>query len=188
MIQKFQFNPTKLKGALLITPFKAEDERGYFIKDYTYPLFSEHKISENLREVFYTHSHKGVIRAIHFQSIKEQAKIVRCIKGKIYDVIVDLRPDSNTFGEWEGFYLDENNNLELYVPVGFGHGYNVLEDSIVSYKCTEDFYAQGDDGILYNDSELNIDWKRVNKESSILSDKDKNVQTFKAYKEKLGIK
>jgi len=187
MIRKFQFLQTKFNGPLLITPFKADDERGYFIKDYTYPLFSENNITEHLREVFYTHSHKGVIRAIHFQSIKEQAKIVRCIKGKIYDVIVDLRPDSLTFGQWEGFYLDESNNLELYVPQGFGHGYNVLEDSIVSYKCTEDFYAQGDDGILYNDSELNIDWKIVNNDSIILSDKDKNLQSFSEFKKKLGL-
>jgi dTDP-4-dehydrorhamnose 3,5-epimerase len=187
MIRKFQFLQTKFKGPLLITPFKADDERGYFIKDYTYPLFSENNITEHLREVFYTHSHKGVIRAIHFQSIKEQAKIVRCIKGKIYDVIVDLRPDSLTFGQWEGFYLDESNNLELFVPQGFGHGYHVLEDSIVSYKCTEDFYAQGDDGILYNDSELNIDWKIENNDSIILSDKDKNLQSFSEFKKKLGL-
>lgn len=184
MVRKFDFKETNLKNAYVITPFRADDERGYFIKDYAKHLFETIGITRELKEVFYTHSKKGVIRAIHFQSIKPQAKIVRCIKGKVYDVIVDLRLESKTYGHWEAFELSEDNNLELYVPEGFGHGYYVLEDAIVSYKCTEDFYGPGDDGILYNDYDLNIDWKINLTQELILSEKDRNLQSFAEFRKK----
>ena len=184
MIRKFEFKETSLKGAYIVIPFRADDERGYFIKDYSKPLFETIGISKELREVFYTHSKQGVIRAIHFQSIKPQAKLVRCIKGRVHDVIVDLRPDSPDFGKWEAFELSEDNNLELYVPEGFGHGYHVLEDAIVSYKCSEDFFGLGDDGILYNDLELNIDWKINPNQKIILSEKDRTLQNFEEFRKK----
>lgn len=102
MIQKFSFKELDLKGAYLIKPFVAVDDRGYFIKDYSKEVFEDNGINHDLKEVFYTNSKKGVIRAIHFQRVKEQAKLVRCVSGKIYDVIVDLK-NSPTFGEWRGF-------------------------------------------------------------------------------------
>ncbi len=181
-MKKFRFEKLSLNGAYLIEPFSIGDERGRFIKDYSFEIFKENEIIHDLKEVFYTISKKGVIRAIHFQEIKEQPKLVRCISGEIYDVIVDLRPNSPTFKKWLGFYLNGENAKELYIPAGFGHGYLVLEDAIVSYKCSEKFYAEYDTGIIWNDFTLNIKWplERLNC-PIILSEKDKNLSTFKHY-------
>jgi dTDP-4-dehydrorhamnose 3,5-epimerase len=181
MIQKFSFEKLALKGAYLIKPFVAYDERGYFIKDYSRAVFEENAIQHDLKEVFYTNSHKGVIRAIHFQRVKEQAKLVRCISGKIYDVIVDLRKESPTFGQWQGFYLSEENKDELYVPEHFGHGYLVIEASIVSYKCAEKFYGEYDDGIMWNDLDIGVEWPLEFVDKLIISDKDKQLQSFKEF-------
>ena len=131
MVKHFKFEKTKIQDAFLIHPFVAFDERGYFLKDYSKDVFMENGIRHDLKEVFYTNSHKGVIRAIHFQREKTQPKLVRCVVGKIYDVIVDLRSESPTFGEWQGFYLSEENKEQVLIPGGCGHGYLVLDDSIV---------------------------------------------------------
>lgn len=184
MIQKFDFQPLELKGAYLITPFCATDERGGLIKDYNTDTFKANGIDHELKEVFYTVSKKGVIRAIHFQLGKQQAKLVRCIKGHVYDVIVDLRPDSTTYGKYLGFDLSDKNNLALYVPEYFGHGYLVLEDSVVSYKCSQVFYGEGDSGIMYNDPSINIDWglDRIGgAEKLIISEKDLGLMSFEEY-------
>lgn len=184
MITKFNFEELDLKGAFKIQPFYATDERGGFVKDYNIDMFKANGIEHELKEVFYTISKKGVIRATHFQLVKQQAKLVRCITGHVYDVIVDLRPDSPTFGQWRGFDLTGENQVELYIPQYFGHGYLVLEDSVVSYKCGEVFYGEGDSGIMYNDSDINILWpfeKIGGIENMIISEKDKNLMSFKEY-------
>ena len=185
MILKFEFQELDLKGAYLIKPFHASDERGGFIKDYNIDTFKANGIDHDLKEVFYTVSKRGVIRAMHFQLVKQQAKLVRCVSGHVYDVIADLRPDSPTFGQWRGFHLTGENTLSLFVPEYFGHGYLVIEDSIVSYKCGEVFYGDGDSGIMYNDPDLNIVWPFEaigGIENLIISDKDKNLMSFQDYK------
>lgn len=184
MVQRFEFKELDLKGAYLITPFYATDDRGGLIKDYNVDTFRENGISHELKEVFYTISKRGVIRAIHFQLIKQQAKLVRCVSGHVYDVIVDLRIGSPTFGQWRGFDLSGENQLELFIPEGFGHGYLVLEDSVVSYKCGEVFYGEGDSGIMYNDTDIGIVWpfeKIGGKEKLIISEKDKNLMSLQEY-------
>ena len=188
MITKFDFQELDLEGAYKIQPFYATDERGGFVKDYNIDMFKANGIEHELKEVFYTISKKGVIRAIHFQLEKQQAKLVRCISGHVYDVIVDLRPDSPTFGHWRGFDLTDENQVELYIPQYFGHGYLVLEDSVVSYKCGEVFYGEGDSGIMYNDTDIKIQWpfeKIGGIENLIISEKDKNLMSFKEYIEKV---
>jgi dTDP-4-dehydrorhamnose 3,5-epimerase len=188
-MNKFKFNKIDLEGAYLISAFHSEDERGKLIKDYNLDIFKAQGINYNLKETFYTISKKGVIRAIHFQLGKQQAKLIRCISGKVYDVIVDLRTDSATFGQWRGFYLSGNEYKEILVPEYFGHGYLVIEDSIVSYKCAEVFYEEGDSGIMYNDSDINISWpfELINgKDNLIISEKDKNLMSFKEYSNKIG--
>lgn len=183
-IQKFEFQPLELKDAYLIKPFYAADERGGLIKDYNIDTFKANGIDHELKEVFYTISKKGVIRAIHFQLGKQQAKLVRCVKGHVYDVIVDLRPNSPTYGKYLGFDLSDENNLALYVPQYFGHGYLVLEDSVVSYKCNEVFYGEGDSGIMYNDPDIAVEWpfdKIGGKENLIISEKDLNLMSFEEY-------
>lgn len=186
MIEKFDFKESDLKGAYVIQPFYATDERGGFIKDYNIDNFKALGIEHKLAEVFYTISHKGVIRAIHFQLGHQQAKLVRCVKGRVYDVIVDLRKDSETYGQWRGYELSEENRRELYVPQYFGHGYLVLEESIVSYKCGEVFYGEGDSGIMYNDTDIDVKWpfeEIGGIENLIISEKDKQLMSFKEYGE-----
>ena len=188
VIQRFDFQELELKGAFLIKPFFADDNRGGFVKDYNIDSFKANGITHELKEVFYTISKKGVIRAIHFQLAKQQAKLVRCISGHVYDVIVDLRPNSPTFGKWLGFDLTGDNMNELYIPQFFGHGYLVLEDSIVSYKCGEVFYSEGDSGIIYNDKDIGIKWpfdKIGGAKNVIISEKDSKLMSFKDYKRKI---
>lgn len=184
MNQKFKFEKLALDGAYLIAPFVAYDERGCFIKDYSKEVFEQQHICHDLLEVFYTYSKVGVIRAIHFQRVMQQPKLVRCVAGEVYDVIVDLRKESSTFGKWMGFWLSEENKNELLVPAGFGHGYLVTKEAIVSYKCSQKFYGEYDDGIVWNDTELGIKWPLEKVEKIILLEKDKNLQTFLDFKEK----
>ena len=184
MLGNFEFQELDLLGAYLVKPFYAPDMRGGFIKDYNIDIFRNNGIQHELRETFYTVSKRGVIRAIHFQNIKQQPKLVRCIKGRIYDVIVDLRPESPTYKRWRGFYLSGDNMKSIYIPSNFGHGYLVLEDSIVSYKCGEVFVAEGDSGIRYDDADLGIAWpwhEIGGQENLIISDKDRSLQLFQEY-------
>lgn len=188
MIQKWYFEELDLKEAYLIKPFFASDERGGLIKDYHIDVFREHGIEHELKEVFYTLSRRCVIRASHFQLIKQQPKLVRCISGHVYDVIVDLRPASPTFGQWRGFHLTGENMNSLLIPAYFGHGYLVIEDSIVSYKASETFYGEGDSGIMYNDPDIGIEWPYEligGEENLIISEKDKRLMSFKKYAEKM---
>lgn len=184
MNTKFQVDNTKIEGVKLITAFCSNDERGCFIKDYSKEMFEGWGINHDLKEVFYTISYSGVIRAIHFQRQKEQAKLVRCVSGRIFDIVVDLRKDSPTFGKWEGFELSGDNKKEVLIPEHFGHGYLVIEDSIVSYKCSEKFFDIYDDGIIWNDPDIKVEWPTHLVEKIILSEKDKNLQTFVEFKEK----
>lgn len=187
---KWNFEALEMPGAYKITPFFADDIRGGFLKDYSREMFAQNGIDHNLEEVFYTISHKGVVRAMHFQITKQQAKLVRCVSGKVYDVIIDLRKDSPTFMKWQGFYLSGENMTELLIPEGFGHGYLVLEDSIVSYKCAEKFHGEYDSGVKFDDPDLGIIWpfeEVGGKENIILADKDKNLPNFKEFMENYNI-
>lgn len=184
MIQRFEFHPTKIEGLIEVTPFNTDDVRGCFTKDYSKEIFEANGITHDLAEVFYTTSHKGVIRALHFQRVMQQPKLVRCIWGHVYDVVVDLRVDSPTFKEWLAFELTGVNRKEILIPAGCAHGYLVLEESIVSYKCSEKFYGEYDDGIIWNDPDICIDWPLhliggVN--NIILSQKDKKLQTLQEF-------
>jgi len=180
---KFSFEKLSLEGAYLITPFFAPDLRGGFVKDYSKETFAQNGIDYSLQEVFYTLSHKGVVRALHFQRVKQQPKLVRCVSGHIYDVIVDLRKDSPTFKKWLGFDLTGENTKEILVPSGFAHGYLVLEESIVSYKCAEKFYGEFDSGIMWNDPDIGIVWpiQKLDGSPLIIADKDKNLPSFKEF-------
>lgn len=179
----FSFEELPLKGAYLISPFYAPDIRGGFVKDYSEETFAKNGINYELKEVFYTISHKGVIRAIHFQRVKQQPKLVRCISGHVYDVIVDLRKSSPTFKQWLGFDLTGENQKEILVPAGFGHGYLVLEESIVSYKCAERFYGEYDSGIMWNDPSIGVVWptEKLGDSPIILSAKDESLMSFEQF-------
>jgi dTDP-4-dehydrorhamnose 3,5-epimerase len=189
MITPFSFKESRISGLYEITPFNADDVRGCFTKDYSKEVFEKNGINHNLEEVFYTTSHKGVIRALHFQRVKQQPKLVRCVYGHVYDVVVDLRKNSPTFKKWLGFDLNDDNRKEILVPAGCAHGYLVLEKSIVSYKCAEKFYGEYDDGIMWNDVDIGVNWpldKIGGIENVILADKDKNLQTFREFQSTYG--
>jgi len=186
MNQKWKFQETEIHGLIKVTPFNADDIRGCFTKDYSKEVFEANGISHDLAEVFYTTSHKGVIRALHFQRVMQQPKLVRCIWGHVWDVVVDLRKDSPTFKKWLAFDLVGKEHNEILVPAGCAHGYLVLEDSIVSYKCGEKFYGEYDDGILWNDPDIGVEWPldRVGGIGHvILAEKDKNLQSFQRFME-----
>jgi dTDP-4-dehydrorhamnose 3,5-epimerase len=185
-MNRFSAESTAIEGLKRITPFSSEDERGRFVKDYSRKLLEQDGIAFLLKEVFYTYSKKGTIRALHFQREKQQQKLVRCVNGKIFDVVVDLRKDSPTFKEWISFELSGENNVELLIPAGLAHGYLVLEESIVSYKCDEDFYGEFDDGIIWNDGDIGVDWPLSGIETLILSEKDKTLQTFAEFIRRYG--
>lgn len=184
MIQKFEFHKTEISGLVEVTPFNAEDIRGCFTKDYSKEIFEVNGICHDLAEVFYTTSHKGVIRALHFQRVKQQPKLVRCIWGHVWDVVVDLRQDSPTFKKWLNFDLTGENRKEILVPAGCAHGYLVLEHSIVSYKCAEKFYGEYDDGIRWDDPDIGVQWPVEligGVKHLILAEKDKDLQSFSEF-------
>ena len=189
MNTRFSFEETQIRGLIKITPFNADDLRGCFTKDYSKEIFEANGIAYDLAEVFYTTSHKGVIRAIHFQREKQQPKLVRCITGHVYDVVADLRRDSPTFKKWLGFDLTGEGHNEILVPAGCAHGYVVLEDSIVSYKCAEKFYGEYDDGIMWNDPDIGVNWplEKIGGISKlIVAEKDKKLQSFAKFVETYG--
>ena len=184
MTHKFEFHEAGIPGLVEVTPFNVEDIRGCFTKDYSKEVFEANNIHHELAEVFYTTSHKGVIRALHFQRVKQQPKLVRCIWGHVWDVVVDLRKDSPTFKKWLSFDLTGENRKELLIPAGCAHGYLVLEQSVVSYKCGEKFYGEYDDGILWNDPDIGVKWplELIGGEAqAILAEKDKNLQSFSEF-------
>ncbi len=189
MNQSFTFQKLVFPGVYLIKPYIIHDSRGSFIKDYSKDIFAANNIKYDLKEVYYTESRKGVIRAIHFQSVKEQPKLIRCVCGSIFEIIVDLRRDSPYFGQWRAFMLNGSNQDQILIPVGCGHGYIVLEDAIVSYKCAEIMYDEYADGIIWNDREIAVQWpfhKIGGINNIILSEKDRQLQTFAQFKRKLN--
>lgn len=185
MNSSWSCSKTNLDGVMLITPFCANDNRGFFLKDYSEEIFASLKLDYHIKEVFYSFSSAGVIRGMHFQREEQMGKLVRCISGKIYDVVCDLRKNSPSLGNWQAFELSSDNMHELLIPEGFAHGFLALEDSMVSYKCSSCFVPQYDDGIVWNDCDLNILWPLNNKDP-VISQKDKNLQSFKIFTETYG--
>lgn len=187
MIKQFEFEKTEIPGLTLIHPFIATDERGYFMKTFRDDLFRQNGIILNSMEDMTSMSQKGVIRGLHFQTKHSQDKLIRVSQGEIYDVALDLRKHSPTFGTWKGFYLSENNLLSLYIPSGFAHGFIALSDKVVfHYRCGQPYVPDYDSGILWNDQELGIDWPTDGIENIIISTKDKTLQTYKEFRENIG--
>lgn len=187
MTRQFKFEKTGINGLTLIHPFVAEDERGYFMKTFRDDLFRQNEIVLGSVEDMTSMSYKGVIRGLHFQTKYSQDKFICVSQGEIYDVAVDLRRHSPTFGQWKGFYLNEENLLNLYIPSGFAHGFIALTDKVIfHYRCGQPYVPDYDSGILWNDKELNIDWP-INKIGRlIISEKDKNLQSYKEFRETIG--
>jgi len=182
MMEKFQVTTTFLEGVIILEPRCFSDERGFFLESYTKRDFEQLSISEEFVQDNHSCSRKGVIRGLHYQSRYPQGKLVRVLRGSIYDVMVDIRNGSPTFGKYNGIYLEGKDHKMVYIPVGFAHGFLALEDRTeVQYKTTEYYHPEYDAGILWDDPDIGISWplKEYKIERPALSSKDANLPLLK---------
>lgn len=169
----FEFERQKINDVILIKPKVFGDNRGFFMETYKKTDFYANGIDVEFNQDNHSKSSKGVLRGLHYQaSPYGQAKIIRCGRGRIYDVAVDIRPNSPTFGQYVKVELSEDNKYMLYIPVGFAHGFVALSDEVeLLYKASGEYNPQADRGVLWNDPDINIDWN-IDFEP-LLSEKDK---------------
>ena len=183
---KFNFIETGIEGLKVIEPTLFGDDRGYFMETYSQRYFSEDGgMNMTFVQDNESRSVKGVLRGLHFQTQHSQGKLVRVTKGKVFDVAVDLRPGSQTYGKWYGVELSEENKRQFYIPENFAHGFLVLSDiAEFVYKCTDFYYPEFDGGIMWNDPDIGIKWplEEIGEENLLLSDKDKKHPSFKDIK------
>lgn len=194
MFGKFRRIETGISGLWVIEPTVFEDARGYFMETFAERDFAEMGIKCKFVQDNQSASTKGVLRGLHFQKTHPQAKLVRVVSGKVWDVAVDLRPESATFGKYYGVELSAENKRQFFIPRGFAHGFVVLSETAeFVYKC-DDFYTPGDEGgIIWNDAEIGINWPVdgiyhddgavLAKTDLILSEKDQKWPSFKQIKE-----
>lgn len=172
-----QITETNLPGVLVIKPKVFKDARGFFLESYQAERYREASIEATFVQDNHSRSQKGVLRGLHFQKTKPQGKLVSVSRGAVYDVAVDINPDSPTFGQYFGVELNDDNHWQLWIPAGYAHGFCVLSDTAdFHYKCT-DYYDQDDEaGVLWNDPQINIPWPM---KLPLLSEKDKQMPTLK---------
>ena len=186
-MDSFAFQTTNIEGLHLIAPIFTCDQRGYFSKMFERELFTVHGIHFDVAEELETCSACGTLRGLHFQRRHSQDKLVRVMSGRIYDVAVDLRSGSKTFGRWQGFVLSADSQEMLYLPKGFAHGFLACEDNtIVHYLCGNRYDPESEDGILWNDRDLDIRWPLGPEETPLLSGRDQGFQTFQQFKQSLS--
>ena len=170
-----------LDGPLIIEPKIFHDKRGFLYETWNQDVYSKNNIKFKLAQIIHSYSKKNTLRGIHFQYPHLQGKLISVIHGKIFDVIVDIRKKSRTFGKWCGVILDSKKKKQLWVPEGFGHGYVVLsKDADVIYKCTCKYYAKNQQSIIWNDPDINIQWPT---KRPILSKKDASALKLNEIKE-----
>ncbi len=167
---------TPLAGALVFEPVVHGDERGFFIETWNHERYKKAGLDVKFVQSNLSKSSQGVLRGLHFQNPKPQGKLVQIISGEVFDVAVDIRLGSPTFGQWYGVTLSADNHKQFYIPEGFAHGFCVLsEDAIFSYMCTNIYDATADCSLLWNDAQIGIDWPLA---QPLLSNKDKAAQTL----------
>lgn len=180
---KISVETCEIEGLKVITPEVHEDQRGYFIETYQYNDFKEAGIDVTFVQDNQSASVKNVLRGLHFQINYPQDKLVRVISGKVFDVAVDLREGSKTFGKWFGVELSAENKKQFFVPKGFAHGFYVMSDRAEFVYKVSDFYHPNDEGgIMYNDSSIGVKWPFDNEAELILSPKDTCHGSFEDYK------
>lgn len=177
---KFQFNScSDIEGLYEITPQVFKDARGYFMETYNYEEFKKAGLTMEFVQDNQSCSSKGVLRGLHFQKKHPQGKLVRVLQGEVFDVAVDIREDSKTYGKWHGVILSAEKNNQFYIPEGFAHGFLVLSDTAVfAYKCTDFYHPEDEGGYLWNDKTFQIDWPIPHGMEIILSEKDKAHGAF----------
>lgn len=175
---KFNFIQTEIKDVYIIEPTVFGDNRGYFMETYNEKDFSVAGLNYKFVQDNQSSSKKGVLRGLHFQKTYPQAKLVRVLKGEVFDVAVDLRNNSPTYGKWVGVFLSEENKRQLMIPRGFAHGFVVTSEyAEFSYKCDEFYHPEDEGAIIYNDPDIAIKWPNVGEIT--LSEKDKKHLTLK---------
>jgi dTDP-4-dehydrorhamnose 3,5-epimerase len=167
--------PTELPGVLILEPRVFEDPRGWFMETFNADVFIEHDLPATWMQDNHSTSAAGVIRGLHYQLVTPQAKLVRCIRGAMFDVAVDIRRNSRTFGKWTGVELSAENRRMLYIPERFAHGFSTLTEAEVLYKCTTPWHKESDRSILWNDPAIGIDWHIA---SPVISEKDAQAPTL----------
>ncbi|MCL5408443.1 MAG: dTDP-4-dehydrorhamnose 3,5-epimerase [Candidatus Omnitrophica bacterium] len=174
----FEFIKMQIPEIILIVPKIFKDDRGFFMEIYKKSDFEKNGIKEEFIQDNYSYSIKGVLRGLHFQKEPySQAKIIKCIKGEIFDVAVDIKKNSPTYGKWISIILSENNHYMLYIPTGFAHGFLTLSDTAgVQYKTSCEYMPQFEAGIIWNDPDINIKWPDNN---AIVSSKDSKLSMLK---------
>lgn len=178
-MREMKIHATRLSGLRRIEPFYLQDDRGYFLKSFERDVFCAEGITMHIQESFESYSVKGVLRGMHFQTKAPQAKLISCLDGYIFDVAVDLRPGSETFGRWESFYLSGAEHNALYLPAGFAHGFLVLSQAArVSYQCDGVYLPGEDTGIIWNDTDLGIGWPLDLVDGVRLSPRDQALPTL----------
>lgn len=171
-MSNFLFHETKIKDVYIIDVKPFGDHRGYFMETYKESDFKEAGLNYNFVQDNQSSSRKGVLRGLHFQKTHPQAKLVRVIKGEVFDVAVDLRKGSDTYGQWVGVLLSEENHKQFMIPRGFAHGFVVVSDyAEFAYKCDDVYHPEDEGGIMWNDPDVGVEWPDVRE--IILSEKDK---------------
>lgn len=171
---------TPFEGLLILEPRVFGDDRGYFFESFNEQVFEkETSFTHKFVQDNQARSVKNVLRGLHYQNNPiAQSKLIRCLQGSIWDVVVDLRRDSKTYKQWYGLELNDENKRQFLIPRGFAHGYSVLSETAeVFYKCDNFYSKENEGGVFYNDPSLNIDWK-INLDEAIISDKDKVQPLF----------
>jgi len=177
---KFKFIKTRIEGLYVIEPTVFGDNRGYFMETYHAKEFHTAGLDMVFVQDNQSKSNQGVLRGLHFQYQFPQGKLVRVTKGEVFDVAVDLRKKSKTFGKLHGVILSEENKKQFYIPEGFAHGFLVLTDEAeFVYKCTDYYHPEDEGGILWNDPEIGIDWPLGKVKEIILSEKDQKWGSLK---------
>jgi len=172
---KFNFIKTEIDGVYIIETGVFSDNRGYFMETYNYDDFKAAGLDMVFVQDNQSSSRKGVLRGLHFQKTHPQGKLVRVIKGEVFDVAVDTRKNSKTFGKWAGVILSEENKKQFYIAEGFAHGFLVLSDEAeFCYKCNDFYHPEDEGGLAWNDPDVGIEWPLEGIEEVILSDKDRN--------------
>lgn len=174
----------ELAGLKLIRPTIFGDDRGFFLETYNAARYAEAGIRETFVQDNHSRSIKGTLRGLHYQSHPGQAKLVRVTLGRIWDVAVDIRPHSKSFGEWHGVYLDADKREQIFIPIGFAHGFCVLSDvAEVQYKCSALYDAKTESSIFYADPELGVRWPV---EQPLLSARDQQAESFANFRARVG--
>jgi dTDP-4-dehydrorhamnose 3,5-epimerase len=178
---KFEFIETGIEGLVIVEPAVFGDDRGYFMETYNYRDFAAAGLAMEFVQDNQSKSKRGVLRGLHFQVKNPQGKLVRAVSGEVYDVAVDLREKSPTYGQWRGVLLSAENKRQFYVPEGFAHGFLVMSETAeFAYKCTRFYDPTDEGGLLWNDPDIGVEWPVEADMELLLSDKDRVNPAFRA--------